>query len=283
MTTPANDPAIPRPSARPAAPAPLAGPPAAARVPPVAVTRGSRRAAARAPLLAGALALLAACNPYVQGNGVLREETRTVDAFEGVVVRDGILVNVTAGATSAPRVSVTVSGDENIVHQSLRTEVRTDAESGLPVLDVYVDMRDFSSAHPLRVSATVPALRVLRASGVHAGSSTQIDATLVRVPVLRVSASDGAIVRLPGAPQGLAADRLDVSLAGGSSGGAWLAAQSCEVGQADVHLDGGATAQIRASFSVTGTVDGHSRLENAGAGPCTGVTASADSTVTCVP
>ena len=265
MTTSATIPESPRACARPAAPAPSARSPAGSTLP------------LRAGLLAGALALLGACTPYVQGNGVLREETRSVDVFEGVSVSDGVLVNVAAGATSAARVAVTVSGDENIVYQNLKTEVRTDGETGRPVLVVYVDMSDFSTTHPLRVSASVPVLTVLRASGVHAGSSSQIDATVSRVAELRVSAEKEAIVKVPAAPAGIAADRLDVVL----SSGAWLSAQSCEAVQADVQLTGASRAQLRASGSVTGSVIEGSTLENAGTGVCTGVTRSTDSTVSC--
>ena len=60
---------------------------------------------------AAAIALLAGCNPEVQGNGVYFEDQRTRDAFEGVHVERGIAVYVTAGENQ----SIKVIGDANVV------------------------------------------------------------------------------------------------------------------------------------------------------------------------
>lgn len=265
MTSPDAPRSLPR--------SPLA--PAAAPVSEGASRRTARRSGAgqaglRLPLLA---LVLGACNPYVQGNGVLREEPRQVGNFEAISVKDGILATVTAGA--AP--SVTVSGDENIVRDSFEAGVREDPETKLQMLEVYVSASDFASTHPLRVTVTVPVLKLARASRAHGQDLSRIDARVVPVANLQVKASDGAIIALTTAAVGAVAAQLEVTL----SGGAWLDARSCEVTQADVDLTGASRAQLRATVAVNGSIAEKSVLENTGDGPCDGVTASADSTLAC--
>ncbi|HEY6098390.1 MAG TPA: DUF2807 domain-containing protein, partial [Anaeromyxobacter sp.] len=78
-------------------------------------------AAAALLSVAGALA---GCQPYVQGNGVYREERRNdLGAFTGVHLEDGIEATVTAGIAQQ---MVTVSGDANVLPY-IETEVRTEA------------------------------------------------------------------------------------------------------------------------------------------------------------
>ncbi len=232
-----------------------------------AATPGRRRSRARRALaVVPALVALLACDPYVKGNGVLREETRSLGAFEGLRVEDGIQAEVIAGAAEQ---RVAVSGDENLL-EHVQTSVRADAVHG-QVLEVRSTLSSFDSTHPLRVVVSVPMLRFLSAtdecSATVAGAAAEL---------MTVEASNGADVRLAG-PGGV---HLAVRLAGGKRVGAHLDARQYGVEDATVELSGRAFAQLRADERVTGTVSDASALENVGAGPCE-VTATADARVSC--
>jgi hypothetical protein len=214
----------------------------------------------RSPLVRRALALavafaLAGCNPEVQGNGVLREEPRSVSAFLGVSVTDGVQVRVTAGASQR----VVVSGDENVV-QHVLTAVSTDTKAGIQVLEVSVNY-DYTTTHPLVVTVEIPELRLVRA---HGGS--QIDARSVAAERFRVEAFDGSDVVLAGAGTG-DSPALEVVLSG-SQHLAHLDARAYPVATAVVDLTGSARAELRASVSVSGVARPGSTVENAGSGTC---------------
>lgn len=211
-------------------------------------------------------ALLVACDPYVKGNGVLREESRSVAAFEGLRVEDGINAEVTAGAASQ---RVVVSGDENLL-QHVQTTVRTDPFHG-PVLEVRSSLSDFESTHPLRVVVSVPVFRFIAAT-----DACYAAVTGVATEVMAVEADDGADLVLSGA----GGDQLTLRLAGGKGGGAFLDARGYPAGVATVELVGGARAELRVEDRVSGTVSGPSTLENVGGGTCE-LTATPDATVTC--
>lgn len=226
------------------------------------------RSLTRAALLLPALLVVSACNPYVKGNGVLREETRNVGAFEGVRVEDGIQAEITAGAASQ---RVAVSGDENLL-EHVQTSVRTDAAHG-QVLEVRTTLSSYDATHPIRVVVSVPVLRFLAATdacfATIAGASAEI---------LAIDADDGADVRVAG-PGGA---QLSVRLAGGQRGGAHLGARDYRVEDATVELSGGARADLRVGERVSGTVSGAgTALENVG-GVCD-VTVTEGATVSCSP
>lgn len=226
-----------------------------------------RRALARAAVLAVALLALSACAPEIQGNGVFRQEVRSVPAFSGVATELPVVTSIAIG----PAQQVIVSGDSNVLDQ-LETRVDTDPQRGLPVLELRV-AETFVPIHPLRVDVTVPELRFLHAEGV-----ATVDVTGARGDALTVEASDGSAVSLAGA--GGAA--LEVRLAGGAHAGATLDATGYPVTSADVALTGGAWAAVRASGAVSGTAAAGCVVENVGAGVCQ-VTDGAGSPVSCAP
>jgi hypothetical protein len=230
-----------------------------------------RRAATPAP---GALALLGlialvGCKPFVQGNGVLGEETRNVAAFEGVSADDGIEVDVTVAAGTAQVVKL--SGDANVV-QNIETIVRNDAARGIAVLDVKSSVQ-FDSIHPVTAVISVPTLRYVRAT--HA---CPVTASQVAVPAFEVDADEDAYVTLSGA----GGATLSVGLQGGQRGPATLDARGYPVDTASVALSGGSTALLAARVGVSGSATGASTVKNTGTATCT-VSASADSKVTCGP
>lgn len=229
----------------------------------------TRRPSTRRGLL-GALALLAplvACHPYIQGDGVFHEESREVGAFTGVSVTDGVVAAVTLGQAQ----SVRVSGDENLVPEVV-TEVRTDPERQIPVLDVSFAAAGYRPVHPLRVEVVLPALRLIRV-----GPATQLTASSVASDALAVVASDGALVTVSGG----GGASLEVSLSGGQ-GGARLDASGYPSASAAVTLTGGSLAQVDASGTVTGTAAPGCRVANVGAGACQ-VTDGAGHPVACTP
>ncbi len=224
--------------------------------------RGALPLVALVPLFA-----LAGCEPFVQGDGVYREDPRQVAAFEGVSVHDAIQIQITAGAAQA----VTITGDENVV-QHIQTSVRADPLQGA-VLDVQSTVRSFDSVNPIRAVISVPSLHYIAAV-----RAAPVTASAVAAPAFTVEASDGATVQLGGAGGG----SITVQLSGGEHGGARLGAQAYPVDTASVALSGGARADLAARLDVTGTATGASTVDNAGTATCE-VTASADSTVSCHP
>lgn len=233
------------------------------RATPARLGSHTRRALALLP----ALLVVAACDPYVNGNGVLREETRNVGAFEGIRVEDGIQADVTAGVESQ---RVAVSADENLLDH-VQTSVRTDAAHG-QVLEVRTTLSSYDATHPIRVVVSVPVLRFL-------GATDACFATIAGAgaATMAIDADDGADVRLAG-PGGA---QLSVRLTGGQRGGAHLGARDYLVEDATVELSGGARAELRAG-SVSGTVSGAgTALENVG-GACD-VTFTDGATLSCTP
>ncbi|WP_242343129.1 GIN domain-containing protein [Anaeromyxobacter terrae] len=260
---------IPQPTSYARAPSAVPGRAAAARHRRHLATPARRSPACRAAALLSALlaGLVLACDPYVKGNGVLREETRQVGAFEGLRVEDGIQAQLTAGASAQ---HVTVSGDENLL-QHISTAVKADPLHG-QVLEVRSTLSSFDSTHPIRVVVSVPVLRFLAAT-----DGCYVTASGAAADAFAVDADDGADVRLGGT----GGAELSVRLAGGQRGGAHLDAREYRVTDASVDLSASARAELRVDQRVTGTLSGAAQLENVGAGACE-VTATADATVSCL-
>lgn len=225
--------------------------------------RGRRLLAGAAGLLLGAG--LAACEPYVEGNGVLREEVRDLPAFVGVVISDGIQAAVTAGAAEQ---LVRVSGDENVL-DFVETVVSDRAAVGR-VLEVKT-ASSYQSKNPLRVAVSIPILAFVSAK-----DAAPVTIAGAAAPAFTVEAVDGSHLVLAGG----GGERLVVTLGGGQHGGASLDARGYPVATAEVALTAGARVQLAAAVSVTGTAAGASRVENEGAGACA-VTATEGSVVVC--
>lgn len=227
------------------------------------VPRSTRLLAAALALVAGALA---ACEPFVQGNGVYREERRDVGPFTGVHVESGVEATVAAGVTDQ---SVTVSGDANVVPY-IMAEVRT--ESGLQVLHVWIS-KAFVGAIPPRAVIEVPSLQYAFAT-----QSSRVNGKSLAAASFEVVADQGSNVVLEGAvlPAG---ESIDVRLATGAVLNA--TAYGVSAG-AEVQLSGGSIARLHSDGSVSGTVTGGSLLENLqGAGSCAAVAVDGTSTLSC--
>lgn len=214
-------------------------------------------------------ASLAGCEPFVEGNGVYREESRPgLAPFVGLHVESGVEVTLTAGAAAQ---SVGVSGDANLLPY-IHTEVH--GEGGRSVLHVYVSAT-FSGTYRPRAVVEVPAVEytlVREASKAVVKKASAEWFTAV--------ADQGSTIVLSGASADAPAGAtLEALLAGGSL----LVATEYTVSEgASVDLRGGSTARIRSDGPVSGTVAGGSELDNESAlGTCEAVASDGTSTVRC--
>lgn len=233
------------------------------------VTRSARRAGAAALLVA-----LAACDPYVQGNGVYFEESRNVGTFTGLHVEDGIVATVSVNPVSQAS-SVLVSGDANVVPW-IETEIEQDATYGA-ILHVSIS-QDFEKTIPPSTVIQLPQFRYVLAR-----QGSKVTATGASAPLFTVDGSEGSQIELVG-PGGIGGDvpagtALDVTLATGSR---LVAKWYIVTNAADVALSGASVAEIHSDGGVVGSVTGQSRLDNRfGTGSCAGVTKDATSSVDC--
>jgi hypothetical protein len=195
------------------------------------------------------LAAVGGCDLRPTGNGVYAEKAvEPGGVFVGVRVQDGIGAVITVG----PAQKVTLTGDQNIVENSLK--VRLEAEvvgsTAVSVLHVFASPT-YAPVLPPKAVISVPTLAVVRGD----------DA------VVQLARASGATE--PGGPLLVDLDE------------ATLLAAGYPVASAAVDLREGSFAQLAAGGPVTGTVGAGSRLDNsAGAGPCL-VTTTAGATVIC--
>jgi hypothetical protein len=233
--------------------------------------RGTRATvSARCGLLRGAaltaLALLAACNPHLEGNGQLLEQERSLPAFSGIRLSDGLAAHVTIGTPQ----SVRVFADSNLV-QFIQTEVDPvtvgTAATPTPVLHVWAS-EHIQPTIPPSVVITVPSL-----SYVLSEDGSVVDVLALASPALWIEAVGHGEVSLAG----VGGDLLEATLSDGS-----LDATGYPVGTAQVTLSGASRAALDAGL-VTGTASGSSIVDNlVGSGPCF-VTTLASALVSCHP
>jgi hypothetical protein len=205
-----------------------------------------------------AAALLAGCNPLVQGNGVYAEESRpNLGPFDGIEVADGLAAEVIVAGEGEPR-TVKVTGDANLIPH-IETTV------ALQTLHVTVTIdEEYSPVFPLRALITVPTLS-------------------------SVAAEDGPAPRTPHGPTTVGVNRAaGATFTGGPLSvtlrTAALDATGYPVESASVDLSGSGSAKLRVTGEVAGTVSGGMLLRNVGPGPCnvtTSATTSGAPTLDC--
>lgn len=232
------------------------------RTPPT-VAAGARRRRRATPvrrwalLVAVVVAALAACDPYVQGNGVFHQEDRSagLPPFEGIHVEDGIRVDATETSASSATQTVVVSGDANVVGQ-LETEVRQETIGGVPtaVLHLFVAAEHFASENPLRAVVGANGIRFVRAR-----DRSRVEVTDAAAALFVVDAGGGADVTLRAPLDAAWEDRtLDVT-----ADAAFVHATAYPVETARVAAGGGSHVELLAG-EVSGTADATSRIDNAG-------------------
>jgi hypothetical protein len=193
--------------------------------------RSLRRAAAIVHVIKAGVTAQSGFGPGgVTGTGPARTEARTVAPFNRVEVGDGIGLTIRVGGAQ----TVAVDGQADILPL-----VTTSVVDG--VLKI-ASARSFSTTTGVSVSATLPALDAVSASG---GSAVSLSGI----------AADRLVVDLDGGA-GLVATGTATDVVLGVAGGARadLAALAAET--MTVTLSGGATAAVRVSVRVDGTASG---------------------------
>lgn len=200
-----------------------------------------------------ALALLAACDPKLTGNGIYLE--KPIDPggqFTGVHIEDGVgaVITLDAGRTQ----SVTLTGDENLVRDHIKyaLEVEGTGGSAVTLLHVWVEPSDFRPVIPPKVVIVRPDLSVARGQS---GAGIEL-----KRPSGSTAVGGSLLV-------GLARASLD--------------AQQYPTAGAVVFLVDASQARLHSDGPVTGSVSADSHLDNlAGLGPCL-VATTAAGTVSC--
>ncbi len=233
---------------------------------PITACRGRSRARGVAAA-AAVLALVAACNPHVQGNGIYYEENRPRGDFQGVHVEDGVQVFATSGVVLQP---VRVIGDANVVpHIETEVEPEMVGTTSTQVLHVWVNLSGgYDPTITPQVVVSIPTF-----SYVNAENASPVQVKRAAAPVFTVKESDSARVELIGT----GGDLIDATLADESL----LDATAYPTGGADVDLSGRSSAKLQSNGAVIGRVLNDAVLNNLlGEGGCC-VTASPSATVSC--
>jgi hypothetical protein len=110
-----------------------------------------------------ALAGLAGCDPRQTGNGVYAEKAVHVGPFTGIRMEDGIDAVVTVSSTATQ--TVTVTGDQNLVNENIRTslDVEGSGSTAVAVLHVWASP-SFTPVIPPWVFIVRPSLALVRGS-----------------------------------------------------------------------------------------------------------------------
>ncbi len=218
--------------------------------------------------VAAALSIAAGCNgsfvgkliPTIRGSGVVKDETRTIEAFHALDVGSVLEVKVAVVAGAKP--SLKISGDDNLVPL-----VESVVKDGVLVLKVK-DSGNISPKLALLAEVTTDEIDRVEASGaanvkvsgggkvdrftVEASGAAKIKVDGLETPHAVASASGASQVTLSGT-----AESIKVDAAGASQ----VEAAELKVDDADVSVSGASGAALRVSKSVEGDVSGASRLD----------------------
>lgn len=225
-----------------------------------------------------AMFMLSGCLAVVNGDGVKREEVRTVGDFQKVHVGGGFEAVATLGSPA----SVTIESDENIVRAITTTvsggELVIDAPEGTLLLPV----------NPVKIKIVSPALTGIDASG---GAVVTMDASAS--PTFQLDASGGAKVIV----HGLKSERLLVHGSGLSrvtidgvardaefdlSGASVFDGDQVPFESAHFAGSGGSAGTVRVSGTLRGGLSGGSKLTVLGHPAHLSVETSGGSAVTTV-
>ena len=196
---------------------------------------------------------IVACSAFgTQGKGDIQTESRTVAAFTGVQVGDGIRAIITAG----PVPTVEVKAQANILPL-----VATQVADG--TLWVHAT-EGYHTDTAVEVDITVPGIGYLSLSG---GSHAEV--TAGAVDDLQVVLSGGSNATATGTAQGLSVQ---------ASGGSRADLGKLVATNVILDLSGGSNATVSATGKATGTASGGSHVTVLGGGTV-GVDASGGSSV----
>ena len=190
---------------------------------------------ARASLIAAAGLLSAACNPYVEGSGILREEVRDLPSFTAIELSQGFIAEVSAGFAEQ---QVHLIADDNLLE-----EITTEVRGGTLIVEL-PDVNPLDATLRLRIA--IASLNSVACSG-----GSQVKATGVAVEQMQVALSGGSRTELSGSCGGLSLQ---------ASGGSQLLARGfdCETGK--LELSGGSQAEVKLNGALDVTASGGSEV-----------------------
>jgi hypothetical protein len=132
--------------------------------------------------------------PRIQGNGTPKEETRTVDEFEKVIVGSSFEVVASEGSLTPLK----ISADSNILPQ-IKTEVKN------RVLKVWIE-GNITTSSPLKIALSTPKINDLEASG-----AARVNLSLQSKHDLKLGGSGATDIEVKGE-----VNNLDCDLSGAS-------------------------------------------------------------------
>jgi len=207
------------------------------------------------------LAVLLGCDvtfgPSLRGSGVATTETREAASFAEIDVGSGIQLDVKFG----PAISLIVTGDDNLLPH-LKTEITGDR------LKIYTDT-PYSSDLGVKVSVTLPALKVLAGSGASNTMLTDVAGEQILLDLSGASdcqftgVADLIDVKLSGASHSTlagAAKRLAVECSGASH----VDAARLTARTVTAELSGASTAHVNATEELAAEASGASTLRYIG-------------------
>lgn len=196
-----------------------------------------------------------------RGSGKIKEEVRTVEAFQSVQCGAGIDGDITLGSPA----SVKVVADDNLV-----PIIKTTVERGLLRVGVESGHHGFSSKNPVKVVIVMPQLVGAEATG---GSGIAVHGNVQGK--LELASSGGGSIGL----DRVALDSVEISTSGGgsvtikgsakvtnieASGGAEVHARELTTDALDLDASGGAEIEIKATRAVKASLSGGCTAEIAG-------------------
>lgn len=194
----------------------------------------------------------------VTGSGVVKTESRTVEAFLSIESGGSWNVEVTSGE----KVSVSVTADDNIV-----ALISTKVKDGK--LSIASTEGSINAKVPVVVKVTMPAIATMKLSGAGHASIVDVKATKLGLEVsgagnlsFRGTAEDVG-VKSTGAGQVVLTGKAK-SLAAEANGAGNIDASAFEVGTATVKATGAGNVAVNATTSLDVTVTGTANVVYAG-------------------
>jgi hypothetical protein len=205
-----------------------------------------------------ALLLAASLATAVTGSGVAKTDSRTVDAFASIESGGSWNVEVVSG----DKVSVTVTGDDNIVPL-----ITTKVKDGK--LSIAASEGSINTKLPLVVKVAMPTIATLKLSGAGNASVTDVKASKLGLDTsgagnlsFRGNADDVG-VKSTGAGQVVLVGKAK-SLAAEANGAGNIDASAFEVATATVKCTGAGNVGVNATTSLDVTVTGAGNVVYAG-------------------
>jgi hypothetical protein len=191
--------------------------------------------------LVGAALLCSCAAETVQGEGPLKREERTLNAFQAVDVSQSFIVEIETGKPQ----SIAVEADENLL-PLIDTQV---VDNTLKIANK--PGKTLSSNNPIKVFLSLPSLQNVDAKG-----ASRLVITGIQGDQLKLNLEGGHQVRMVGG----VLQNLQIK----ASGAAQLESLMLKAQNVDIQLSGAASARIRAEKKLKVSAAGACKLEYKG-------------------